>query len=95
MQHLLLDSNVLVAALCQDEDASTRQRAQELLILEAQGLAFLYVPDFCVAEVLKAFAKKCWLGRLMDPPKGSLYTFELSRRQSPTGRDSFPAHLTY
>ncbi|PIP82095.1 MAG: hypothetical protein CO113_11785 [Elusimicrobia bacterium CG_4_9_14_3_um_filter_62_55] len=61
MHYFLLDANVLVPYYCDDgEDRSVRRRIGELMACCAAKKVFLFVPNFCVAEVLKAFAKKCW-----------------------------------
>lgn len=65
MRYFLLDANVLVAYYCKaDEDGALRRRAADLVAARADGEAFLYVPNFCVAETLRAFAKKCWQEKL-------------------------------
>ena len=71
MKYLLLDANVLVAAYCKDENSLTRRRAQWLLAFGLEGEAFFYVPNFCIAEVLKAFARKCWEEKLFGEPRAA------------------------
>ncbi len=95
MHYFLLDANVLVAYYCKDEPEEIRSRVGDLFAARAQGKAFLYVPNFCVAEVLKAFAKKCWQEKIYDASDFGefrrtfladvvdskvLYSYELSRR---------------
>jgi len=61
LQHyLLLDANVLVAYYCKDEAGPVQDRARSLFAARAKGKIFLFVPNFCVVEAIRAFAKKSW-----------------------------------
>ena len=60
MRYFLLDANVLVSYYCPGDNDRVRGRVAPLFASKAAGKSFLYVPNFCVAEVLRAFAKKCW-----------------------------------
>lgn len=80
MNYFLLDANVLVAYYCQDEPASVRNQARSLFFAQSQGKAFLYVPNFCVAEVLRAFAKKCWSEQLYGKGAEADQSFEAFKK---------------
>ena len=60
MKYFLLDANTLVSYYCKDEPEEIRKRVGKLFARHAGGEAFLYVPNFCVVEVLRSIAKKCW-----------------------------------
>lgn len=60
MKYFLLDASALVAYYAKDEPGPVKGRVRYLFAAQADEQAFLYVPNFCVAEILGAFAKKCW-----------------------------------
>lgn len=60
MRHYLVDANVLVA-LYVDEGGRASREAVDFVALRGEGRAFLYVPDIVIIEVLKAFARKCFV----------------------------------
>jgi len=61
LRYFLLDANVLVAYYCADESSSfSREGVVDLFTSQMGGTTFLYLPNFCVVEILKAFAKKSW-----------------------------------
>jgi hypothetical protein len=45
------------------------------LAAKAAGRAFLYVPNFCIAEAMCAFAKKCWQEKLYGTGSGARNAF--------------------
>ncbi len=63
MRYLLLDANVLVPYYV-IEDPLLQQRVSDLLADRSKGRAFLFLPNICVPEVLKAIAKKCFQEKL-------------------------------
>ena len=75
MRYFLLDANVLVSYYCPEDNDRVRGRAAPLFASKAAGKSFLYVPNFCVAEVLRAFAKKCWGDRLYGDPAEAFSKF--------------------
>ena len=75
MRYFLLDANVLVSYYCPGDNDRVRGRVAPLFAARAAGKVFLYVPNFCVAEVLRAFAKKCWGDKLYADPDEAFSKF--------------------
>ncbi|NNN05001.1 MAG: hypothetical protein HKL90_03785 [Elusimicrobia bacterium] len=75
MRYYLFDANVLVSYYCAEDNPVVRRRVLSLFPARAKGDVFLYLPNFCVAEVLRAFAKKCWSERIYANPKDSFDEF--------------------
>ena len=77
LRYFLLDASALVSYYCGDEPGEIRARVAELFARHSEGAAFLYVPNFCVTEVLRSMAKKCWTEKKGDPdPDSAFHTFK-------------------
>lgn len=81
MRYFLLDANVVVPQYV-DEGPELDRRVHHLFATRSSGEAFLFVPNICVPEVLKAFAKKCFQDRLFgDSAAEARSAFENLRRE--------------
>lgn len=77
-RHYLIDASALVPSFLDvktpGSDLNAKQAVAKLLAQRAAGGAVLYVPNFCMAECSKAFAKLAY-GATKDHEKGTkLYT---------------------